>query len=593
MLPASLTPSHIVPPASSSPSESSNPRPGRLRGFSYLRHYTHGHHHQSQQSSPPAAPTVVTAATVSTAPQSSKPPSPPPPPRQRRATSPLNNTASNSWIPTVSGVSGLSRVASTPAAELSTSTVHATNVSPGPGQQSLEDNLPARSIGEAISTDKSVGNQLNAAMGKSVTTQGVLSSVDQPAPSIRFTPHNNSQSGRESLQFAPIERTLHTRDERIRVGRFSDRDVSNPNAPVGFKSKVVSRRHCEFWCDNGQWYVKDVKSSSGTFLNHIRLSAPGLESRAYPLNDGDMLQLGIDFKGGAEQMFRCVKIRVELNRAWQKSLNSFNMSAHRRLRNLARTGNETDSRSTNSSECAICLLPVAPCQSLFVAPCSHVWHYKCIRPLIEKDYPSFLCPNCRAMADLDRDIEEDEFGDELWEVIPDNIIGVNGENTDTQSQETAAVATAGTVGVGEATTATTVVTAADAEIAGPSSNRSQLVSATSGPAPVPEAVPDPISEEPVQLEPEESQSVPDSTMAPRQSGSWRRRDLELVSFSQNPERSSQLSEGSNSSGSGNEHNQEGPMTPMNDAGPFVLDGGVGNDRDGRRKTLFMPLSLDS
>lgn len=128
--------------------------------------------------------------------------------------------------------------------------------------------------------------------------------------------------------FPPIERALRFKDERIRVGRYSDRDSSNPSAPVGFKSKVVSRRHCEFWCDGGQWYVKDVKSSSGTFLNHIRLSAPGMESKAYPLYDGDILQLGIDFKGGEEQIFRCVKIRVELNRAWQKSLNNFKYVGH-------------------------------------------------------------------------------------------------------------------------------------------------------------------------------------------------------------------------------------------------------------------------
>lgn len=69
--------------------------------------------------------------------------------------------------------------------------------------------------------------------------------------------------------------------------------------------------------------MRDVKSSSGTFLNHLRLSAPGMESKAYALHDGDILQLGIDFKGGEEQIFRCVKIRVELNRAWQKSLNNF------------------------------------------------------------------------------------------------------------------------------------------------------------------------------------------------------------------------------------------------------------------------------
>jgi len=58
-------------------------------------------------------------------------------------------------------------------------------------------------------------------------------------------------------------------------------------------------------------------------LNHIRLSPPGIESREHPLKDGDILQLGIDFKGGEEQIFRCVKIRIELNRAWQKALNHF------------------------------------------------------------------------------------------------------------------------------------------------------------------------------------------------------------------------------------------------------------------------------
>jgi pSer/pThr/pTyr-binding forkhead associated (FHA) protein len=129
-------------------------------------------------------------------------------------------------------------------------------------------------------------------------------------------------------------RTLPTGTEVVRVGRYSERDTL-PNqpanlstaAPVGFKSKVVSRRHCEFWYDaaapnssggTGQWYIRDVKSSSGTFLNHVRLSSPNTESRAFPVRDGDVVQLGIDFKGGEEMIFRCVKIRVELNRRWDE-----------------------------------------------------------------------------------------------------------------------------------------------------------------------------------------------------------------------------------------------------------------------------------
>lgn len=149
-------------------------------------------------------------------------------------------------------------------------------------------------------------------------------------PTIRLMPHQDPRSTRPSLAFTPTSRTLPHEDCVIRVGRYSERD-SNPNpppntpssAPIGFKSKVVSRKHCEFWCSNGQWYIKDVKSSSGTFLNHIRLSQPSIESKPWPVNDGDVVQLGIDFRGGEEMIFRCVKIRVECNRAWQKGLNNF------------------------------------------------------------------------------------------------------------------------------------------------------------------------------------------------------------------------------------------------------------------------------
>lgn len=149
-------------------------------------------------------------------------------------------------------------------------------------------------------------------------------------PSIRFSVFVDPRSQRPSLHFSPIARTLPTGSEIIRVGRYSERD-SQPTvpmnvpsaAPVGFKSKVVSRRHCEFWYEAGKWYIKDVKSSSGTFLNHIRLSPPGQESKPFPVNDGDVVQLGIDFKGGEEMIFRCVKMRLELNRGWQNKLNKF------------------------------------------------------------------------------------------------------------------------------------------------------------------------------------------------------------------------------------------------------------------------------
>lgn len=150
------------------------------------------------------------------------------------------------------------------------------------------------------------------------------------APTIRFFPHQDFRNGRQSLNFSTVSRTLPSEESIIKVGRYSEREglpVANPtspsDAPVGFKSKVVSRKHCEFSCVNGQWHIKDVASSSGTFLNHIRLSQPNQESRLFPIKDGDIVQLGIDFRGGEEMIFRCVKIRIECNRSWQKKPNNF------------------------------------------------------------------------------------------------------------------------------------------------------------------------------------------------------------------------------------------------------------------------------
>ena len=50
-----------------------------------------------------------------------------------------------------------------------------------------------------------------------------------------------------------------------------------------------------------------------------------------------------------------------------------------------------------------------------MAPCSHVWHFKCIRPILNdpKSWPEFLCPNCRARHDLDADV--DDLNGEVWE----------------------------------------------------------------------------------------------------------------------------------------------------------------------------------
>ena len=139
---------------------------------------------------------------------------------------------------------------------------------------------------------------------------------------IRLVPHLESS---RSLHFDPVDRDLGPFTV-LRVGRFTDRSQPGTTDPlrIAFKSKVVSRGHAEIWADDhGKFFIKDTKSSSGTFLNHIRLSGPGAESRPFPLKDGDVLQLGVDYQGGTEEIYRCVKMRIELNRGWQRGMNSF------------------------------------------------------------------------------------------------------------------------------------------------------------------------------------------------------------------------------------------------------------------------------
>lgn len=122
-------------------------------------------------------------------------------------------------------------------------------------------------------------------------------------------------------------------------------------------------------------------------------------------------------------------------------LTSTSTSTHKRLRDLAKAPaspatptKDDDTKSVNTSECSICLNPVAPCQALFVAPCSHVWHFKCIRPLILPNWPSFQCPNCRGFSDLDADVEQPELflddegsasDPELREVLRSSAIDVD------------------------------------------------------------------------------------------------------------------------------------------------------------------------
>ncbi|KAF9919799.1 hypothetical protein FBU30_010528 [Linnemannia zychae] len=243
-----------------------------------------------------------------------------------------------------------------------------------------------------------------------------------PVPHIRIVPHLDAP---RSLHFEVVDKDV-PEGFVLKIGRFTDKQAL-PNR-VTFKSKVVSRGHAEIYTERGRFYIRDTKSSSGTFLNHARLSPPGVESKPTLLKDGDVVQLGVDYQGGTQEIYRCVKMRLELNRSWQQQPNAFRANTLKVIRNL------TTANAASATDCCICLFRIASFQSLFVAPCSHVYHYKCIRPLLLANHPGFLCPLCRTFADLEDSVEID---DPIEEEIPAEDVAAAIENV-TRQQEAAA-----------------------------------------------------------------------------------------------------------------------------------------------------------
>lgn len=235
---------------------------------------------------------------------------------------------------------------------------------------------------------------------------------------IRFTPAIDHSSIHPYMFFGPIIRKLKPGMSLI-IGRYTEKSKKAATAaagssdPVVFKSKVVSRKHAELSVDDqGRWFIQDVGSSSGLFLNHVRLSMPNVASSKVTLREGDILQFGVDYRGGSEEMYRCVKVKVEVNESWKKRGAKFSKAAHEKLKQLtgmvgsSNNNNNEDGTKSEYTACVICLCDIKPGQPMFVASCSHVWHYRCIRPLLVKTYPQFLCPTCKGVCDLEAEIDD-------------------------------------------------------------------------------------------------------------------------------------------------------------------------------------------
>ncbi|KAL5621887.1 hypothetical protein BROUX41_005832 [Berkeleyomyces rouxiae] len=95
-------------------------------------------------------------------------------------------------------------------------------------------------------------------------------------------------------------KTIHvpTHPNVLRIGRQTNQKTIPTPSNGYFDSKVLSRQHAEIWSDrSGKIWIRDVKSSNGTFVNNVRLSAENLDSDPHEIKTGDHLELGIDIIG--------------------------------------------------------------------------------------------------------------------------------------------------------------------------------------------------------------------------------------------------------------------------------------------------------
>uniref|UniRef100_A0A914VGV3 FHA domain-containing protein n=1 Tax=Plectus sambesii TaxID=2011161 RepID=A0A914VGV3_9BILA len=126
-------------------------------------------------------------------------------------------------------------------------------------------------------------------------------------PYAVFTPCVQSHAFEERRTPLPCQE-----EHAIKIGRSVARLKPNVDNAI-FDCKVLSRNHATMWYEDGRFYLRDTKSSNGTFVNNQRLSKGGEESAPTEIFSGDIIQFGVDIVENTKKVTHgCIIAMVRL-----------------------------------------------------------------------------------------------------------------------------------------------------------------------------------------------------------------------------------------------------------------------------------------
>lgn len=120
---------------------------------------------------------------------------------------------------------------------------------------------------------------------------------------------------------SPIAKSHPFEERRVHVGSDEDplkigRAVARLKAAKDnaiFDCKVLSRNHAVLSYRNGAFFLRDTKSSNGTFVNNERLAVTGEESEARQIFTGDIIQFGVEIVENTNKVAHgCIYAMVQL-----------------------------------------------------------------------------------------------------------------------------------------------------------------------------------------------------------------------------------------------------------------------------------------